>query len=399
MQKFSKILDRNFIIILLILISIGFASADIIDAKLIPKDTTLGEVFTKNKWIFDRSYSLKDFYSPNPEIDLLISNYMDFLTDEEKVAQLLIIPIGSNANSFEKAEVIARRYKVGGFIFLKNRSDDVKNYVKELNELYERMNMIKPIFSVDGEPALLHMRLEGTKPLPYAGSIICEDECVDVSRKIADTLESFGIKYNFAPVCDYSENTDIIGSRSFGGDANHIIDFCKIFIDEMQQRNIVATAKHFPGHGTINGDTHGRLIYIQGTPPELEIFQALIDYGVISIMVGHIAVADNGEYSTGGKPSTLSRKMVTEILKHKMGFKGIVITDAMTMNAVSGFKNPDIQALKAGCDIVLMPRDESSFIKRVTELIQEDKELRLQVLESVRKVLKLKVCLGIIYKK
>lgn len=399
MQKISKILDRNFIIILLILISIGFASADIIDAKLIPKDTTLGEVFTKNKWIFDRSYSLKDFYSSNPEIDLLISNYMDFLTDEEKVAQLLIIPIGSNANSFEKAKEIARRYKVGGFIFLKNRSDDVKKYVKELNELYERMNMIKPIFSVDGEPALLHMRLEGTKPLPYAGSIICEDECVDVSRKIADTLESFGIKYNFAPVCDYSENKDIIGSRSFGGDANHIIDFCKIFIDEMQQRNIVATAKHFPGHGTINGDTHGRLIYIQGIPPELEIFQALIDYGVISIMVGHIAVTDNGEYSTGGKPSTLSRKMVTEILKHKMGFKGIVITDAMTMNAVSGFKNPDIQALKAGCDIVLMPRDESSFVKRVTELIQEDRELRLQVLESVRKVLKLKVCLGIIYKK
>jgi len=387
---------KNFFIFFFLFISIGFISTDFIDAKLIPKDTHLKDIFLRNKWLFEKNYSLDDFFLDNPDIEKLVSKQMDILTDREKVAQLLILPIGSNGRDIKEIIKVAKEYKVGGYIFLKNDYKKVRDYILKLNRLYEDMDLIKPIFSVDGEPALLHIRLEGVKALPYAGAIVTEKECANVSKEIADTLRNVGIHYNFAPVCDYSENVDIIGSRSFGGDANHIIDFCKIFVDEMHRKNIIATAKHFPGHGTISGDTHGKLIFIPGVPPELEIFQALIDYGILSVMVGHIAVNDGEEYDTEGKPSTLSRKMVTNILKEKMGFKGIVITDAMTMNAVAHFKDPDVQALKAGCDIILMPRHERYFIETVTNLIQRDRKFRLQVMNSVRKVLKLKVCLGII---
>ena len=396
-------MSNNFIvkillIILLIFLFFEMGFADIVSTKLIPAGSLLKDIFLKKKLTSERKFSLNNFYSDNADIELIVSNYMDKLTDREKVAQLVVITIGENGESFEDAKKIANELKVGGFIFLKNSYYNVKRYISELNELYKKMDFVKPIFSIDGEPSLLHSRLEGIKSLPTAASLVSEEECINVSIKISDILNTLGIQYNFAPVCDYSNNTEVIGSRSFGGDANHIIDFCKIFIDEMQRKNIVATAKHFPGHGTIKGDTHGRLLFIHGTPPELKIFQTLIDYGVISIMVGHIAVEDDGEYDTQGRPSTLSRRMITDILKKKMGFKGLVVTDAMTMNAVSGFKNPDLQALEAGCDIILIPRNEKNFINTVTDLIQKNRKLRIQVMESVRKILKLKVCLGIIQK-
>ncbi len=361
-----------------------------VDGRLLPTGS-----FRNFLKIKGNKYSLKDFYSNDSKLELAVYRYMDALTDREKVAQMLILPLGENGYSLEEIKNFVRNIRVGGIIFLKNDYKKTIEYVRVINSLYSNNSSIPPLFAIDGEPSLLHTRLVGVEPLPPAGSLVSERECREVALKIADILKEIGIQYNFAPVCDLSYNTDIIGNRSFGENKDHVIDFCKIFIDVMTSSNIVSTVKHFPGHGTIEGDTHGRLLYAEGIPPEIDIFKALIDYGVISVMVGHIAVKSNDIYNTKGKPSTLSRNMVTNVLKKRMGFKGLVVTDAMTMNAVSSFENPDVEAAKAGCDVILMPRNPSNFVDELTELIQHDRDLRIQIMESVKKIIKLKICLGI----
>ena len=383
----GKRLIVNLIILFLFILSVG----PFLYGRLLPSDSIIKEFLFKMK-----KYSLKDFYSRDPELELAVSKYMDMLTDREKVAQMLILPLGENGYSINDIRGIVKDLKVGGLIFLKNRYEDVPFFISEINKLYSNLEVISPIYSIDGEPSLLHTRLIGLPTLPAAGSIVSEEECMEVSSKIAEILNKTGIQYNFAPVCDFSFNTQIIGNRSFGGDADHIVDFCKIFIDTMTSNNIASTVKHFPGHGTIEGDTHGRLLFASGLPPEIEIFKRLIDYGIVSVMVGHIAVNSDYIYNTRGRPSTISRNMVTGVLRKRLGFDGIIITDAMTMNAVSGFKDPDVEAAKAGCDIILMPRDPYGFVARITTMIQNDREFRIQVMNSVRRIIRLKICLGIV---
>jgi beta-N-acetylhexosaminidase len=135
---------------------------------------------------------------------------------------------------------------------------------------------------------------------------------------------------------------------------------------------------------------------VDGIPPEIPVFQRAIGAGVVSIMIGHIGVNGGGSYDTGGYPSSLSRNMVTGVLKQGFGFEGIVVTDALNMEAVSSFDEPALKALMAGCDMVLMPDDEEGLIDRVRYEIGMDDVFREQIMGSVRKVVRLKYLLGLI---
>ncbi|MFZ1462332.1 MAG: glycoside hydrolase family 3 N-terminal domain-containing protein, partial [Ignavibacteria bacterium] len=146
--------------------------------------------------------------------------------------------------------------------------------------------------------------------------------------------------------------------------------------------------------GNVNGDRHKELVFINGELKELDVFKEMVKIGVLSIMVGHIAIEKNGKYNPVGFPSTLSRKIVTDLLKNELGFKGLIITDAMNMEAVTKFPSPSLKAIEAGCDMVLMPSDEAKLINTVKEKMDKDPVFMKQIYESVRKIIRVKLSIS-----
>jgi beta-N-acetylhexosaminidase len=169
-----------------------------------------------------------------------------------------------------------------------------------------------------------------------------------------------------------------------------------VFIQTTQQMGLIATAKHFPGHGYVKGDSHVQLIYIDGQMQEVDTYKPLIQNGVLSVMVGHIAVVNNEEYNTEGLPASCSRKIVTDLLKTQLGFKGLVVTDAMNMGALNKIPQSTLKAVQAGCDMILMPPNETALVNAVLKEMATNEAFKSQVYTSVKKILRAKLCLGML---
>ncbi|MEM9934558.1 MAG: glycoside hydrolase family 3 N-terminal domain-containing protein, partial [Bacteroidota bacterium] len=224
-------------------------------------------------------------------------------------------------------------------------------------------------------------------------------ESREVANMIAEELTYIGIQYNLAPVLDLSPENAAIGNRSFGYEPDSVAALAAAFVQASQQNNIATSIKHFPGHGLVKGDTHERLVYIDSVMEEVPVYLPLIEAGAISVMIGHIAVRNHPKYNTEGWPASCSRKIITDLLKEELGFKGIVITDAMNMGALSAFPNPKLASVKAGADIILMPgspKDTRKLIQDVLAEMAKDKAFQQQVYNSVRKIIRLKICFGLL---
>jgi beta-N-acetylhexosaminidase len=342
-------------------------------------------------------FNLEDFYAVDGELDVIVESIMKALTDEEKISQMVVTYCNPEGNPSNVVADLIERTSTGGVIFFEKSNAEILNLTQLFTETAKKaLSILLPLYAMDGEPSFVRTRLGLAEVVPSASQIETEAEAQRVAEVIAVMLRQLGIHVNYAPVCDIALNKDIIGSRSFGSDVEKVTKLSVAFIESTQHAGIVATAKHFPGHGSVRGDTHKELIFIDGEPPELAIFQDVIESGVISIMVGHIAIRNHSLYDTNGFPSTLSRDIVTGLLKKDLGFRGIVVTDAMRMNAVRSFSKPAIEATRAGCDMILMPHDESRFIQMVLGEIRKDDDFRRQVMDSVRKIVRLKVCLGLV---
>ena len=345
-------------------------------------------------------FQINDFYSDNARLDTLVDEIFSRLTDREKVSQLVISSVGKRGRTPQQIETLFFQTGLGGVLFLENPKEDIKNLGWKFTQLAEDRYHLLPFFIIDGEPSLIHTRVVGVEPFPPAGSIKNEKECRQVAGDISQLLKELNIHINYAPVCDIAINKQVIGSRSFGNDERRIWALARTFIETMQENGIVSTVKHFPGQGSVQGDTHLNPILIEQLPPELSVFKRSIDAGVISVMVGHVGIKGEseefGKIDTEGRPATLSRKVVTNILKEKLGFKGIVVTDAMNMESVMMYDMPSLEAIRAGCDMVLMPNNEIELIENILKEIEQNSALNRQVMESVRKIVRLKVCLGLV---
>ena len=249
------------------------------------------------------------------------------------------------------------------------------------------------IFSADAEPTLVNRKIIGSQKVPYTNTIHTIDSVKIIASIISEDLNKIGINQNYAPVIDASPNK-VVSNRSFGLNMDTVISFSNKFINTTQTRNIIATAKHFPGHGYVKGDTHKELIFIDGEMKEVENYIPLIQSGVISIMVAHLAVKNNEEYNTFGLPSTCSRNIVTNLLKDSLGFEGLIVTDALNMGGVANLENNGLKAAEAGCDQLLMPLDEEKVLLNILELIEKDQAFRNEIYNSVKKIIRLKICLG-----
>lgn len=228
-----------------------------------------------------------------------------------------------------------------------------------------------------------------------AVDINSEEDARISAEIISAELNAIGINYNFAPVVDLGKNTTV-GYRGFGKNPENIIPFSNAFIEETQNRNIIATAKHFPGHGLVSGDTHKSLQFIDGELKELKYYPPLIENGVLSIMIAHIAVQNNTKFNTKGMPATTSYKIVTELLRDSLGFEGLIVTDAMNMGGVAKVQDASLLAIKAGCDIILMPLDARKSHEKLLSKYESDISMRTRINQSVKRVIRMKVCLGLI---
>ncbi len=341
--------------------------------------------------------TLNNFYEYNAILENQVDNIFNTLNDTTRVAQMIVTSAGELGKPKEEVIKLVQENKIGGVVFLKGTKSNHKQLISTLNGISKQQNQIPLLFSIDAEPSLFNGRLKGSAPIMNTIDIKTIKQSDSIAAIINQDLLEIGFHQNFAPVADISPNNEAIKNRSFGNDKEQVIELSKQFILTTQKQGIIATAKHFPGHGLVKGDTHKKSVYIDGELQELAVYPPLIEAGVLSIMMAHITIINNPKYNTNGLPASCSRNIVTGLLKEELGFKGLVITDALNiMKAVTIINNAPLLASKAGNDMLLMPIDEPKTITSILDEMTKDADYKKQVYQSVKKIIRLKLHLRLI---
>ena len=325
------------------------------------------------------------------------------MTLEEKVGQLFVVQAFSNKNKNHKNDIIndIRNNNIGGVIFSKGSPDKQVDLTND----FQNESSVPLLIGMDAEWGL-NMRLDSTFAFPWnmtLGAIKDNKLIRDVGRSIAEHCKRIGVNFNFAPVVDINTNpkNPIIGNRSFGESTKNVSLKSLNFMYGQQEMNILSSAKHFPGHGDTSTDSHKTLPFINHEKQrifntELKPFKTLIDNGLESVMIAHLEVPSLE--SVNALPSTLSYSIVTSILKNTLGFKGLIITDALEMKGLSTFKsngNLDMLAFKAGNDVLLMSANVSEGIKSIINEYDKGRISEERLSYSVKKILKSKYKVGL----
>jgi beta-N-acetylhexosaminidase len=340
----------------------------------------------------NHSFTINDFLGENKQLEKDVDSIFNTLSDETKVAQLLMPAVGRLGETNELITQKIKENKIGGVLMLNGTKEEFTNWIKAYNELNPYKNNLPFLYSADAEPSLVNRKITGSTPVIKANEMKTIDEVRKYTNIISKDLNDIGINYNFSPVVDMSPNKTV-GFRSFGAKPENIIPWSNAFIEETQKNGIIATAKHFPGHGLVSGDTHKALQVIDGELKEIKNYPKLIQDGVLSIMVAHIAVKNNDKYDTKGLPSTLSPEIVTNLLRNEYNFKGLIVTDAMNMGGVSSIPNAEIKAIEAGIDIILMPLNVDKAYNSLLNKYTEDKSFKSKVNIAAKRIIRMKLCM------
>lgn len=345
--------------------------------------------------VFGQDYSLNDFFTYDAELEQKVDEIFDGLNDTTRAGQMIIPAAGRHGKPQEHLNGLLKKNYVGGILLLNGTKEGFTTMVNDFNALNEENGGLPLLYSADAEPSLIGYKIKNCAPVKKANLMVSRAEVRKFAASICSDLKDIGINYNYAPVVDMSPN-EAISYRAFGDNSDTAQIWSRVFIEETQKEGIVATAKHFPGHGYVVGDTHKKLVYIDGEMKEVQNYTPLINAGVLSIMVAHIAIKNNPKYNTNDLPSSVSRAIVTDLLKKEMKFKGLVITDAMNMGGVASIPNCELKAAQAGCDLILMPVNEEKALMDIVGGMNEDESFKKQVYASVRKIIRLKICLGLL---
>ncbi len=343
----------------------------------------------------DKTFTLADFQENSEDLNATALKIYESLSTRQRVAQMIITSTGRLGKPYDVVVDKVKKGSVGGVIFLSGDPEVFKGQIEQLNGLSGNTPLL---FSIDAEPSLFNSRLSNVPKVPKTAELESKSAVRQATRTIDSTICGIGFHQNYAPVIDLSKQNQAIGNRSFGSDSAEVVSMALEFVKQSSEDGVVSTVKHFPGHGRIAGDTHEKLVYIDGELTELSIYEPFIEAGVPSIMVGHIAIENNDRYNTDGMPATCSRTVVTDLLRKEMGFEGIIITDAMNMGALTSIDNSGLLAAKAGCDLLLMPPNEEAVLEVIMKESQMDKDFGKQIEESVLRIIKLKLCLGLQFK-
>jgi len=332
-----------------------------------------------------------------------IDEMIDQMTLAEKIGQLLVIGVDGTAFSDEMDNLI-RNYHVGGAIIMGRNVSTTSEMLQLITNIKEanESNKIPLFMSVDEEGGRVSRLPAGIPKLPASAKIGKQNDktiSYQAGSYLAEVLQEFGYNMNFAPVLDINNNpkNPVIGDRSLGADPELVARLGVATMRGMTDNGVISVVKHFPGHGDTVVDSHKALPKVETTLErlrnvELVPFQRAIDEGVDAVMVAHILFpALDPDY-----PSSMSKAIITDLLRNDMQFDGVVITDDLTMGAIANdYTIPEaaVQSFIAGSDLLLIVNGYDNQINTVNALVKaieagDITEQRLN--ESVKRILTLK---------
>ena len=361
-------------------------------------------------FIFGCAGYLQAQFSPKnftKDLDKKAVKYADSLyaklSMDERIGQLYIVALYTNKdqNHISGVRKLVEQERIGGIILMQ---DDAEQEIALVNE-FQKNSRVPMLFGMDAEWGL-YQRIKTAHKFPWAmtlGAIQDNNLVYEMASKIAEDAKKMGIYWNFAPVVDVNTNpkNPIIGNRSFGSDVQNVIAKSLAYAQGLQDNGVLAAIKHFPGHGDTDVDSHLDLPVVKHSLErlnkiELAPFKALMDKKIGGAMIAHLYVPQLEK----GKniPASISYDIVTNLLKNKFRYEGLVITDALNMNAVAK-KYPagelDLRAFKAGNDVLLFSQDVPTGKKLIKEALQKGEISEKRLEESVKKILKTKYLLGL----
>ncbi len=336
-----------------------------------------------------------------------VDSIMKKLTPDERIGQLFMVAAFSNKDAKHVTEItnLIKLNKIGGLIFM--QGGPVRQ--ASLTNKYQKLSKVPLMIAMDAEFGLA-MRLDSTVLFPRQmtmGALQNDSLIYQLGKDMAMQCKRLGVHVSFSPVADVNNNpaNPVIGTRSFGENKYLVADKASMYMKGLQDNNVLACGKHFPGHGDTDVDSHKALPTISYSSARLDSlelypFKQLIKQGLGSMMVAHLYIPAYD--TTANQATTLSKNVVTELLKNKLGFKGLIFTDALNMKGVSKFHGEgevDVKALLAGNDVLLFSGDVPKAIAMIKasiakgELTQEEIDLRC------RKILMAKQWCGLDKKK
>jgi beta-N-acetylhexosaminidase len=358
--------------------------------------------------IFSSSMIAQVSSSPLDALDVIhqkswVDSTYNTLSVKEKIGQLYMIQVFSNQDKATKKSILnqIKNNYIGGLIF--SQGGPVRQ--AQLNNELQAASKIPLLLGMDAEWGL-SMRLDSTYAFPWnmtLGAIKDLDLIRKTGQYIGEHCKRIGVHFNFAPVVDINTNpkNPIIGNRSFGEHKEAVASRSLAFMEGMQGAGVMANAKHFPGHGDTDSDSHKTLPTINFSKKridslELYPYKSLFLKGLSSVMVAHLNVPSLDARSN--YPSSLSYPIVTELLKEKLGFKGLIFTDALDMKGASNFSIPgevDLQAFLAGNDVILMSVDVNQGINTLQKALESGVISEKRLAHSVKKILSAKYKVGL----
>lgn len=363
-------------------LSIIIFISQLYSAQYQPKNISNSDIKKANDWV-DKTYNS--------------------LSQDEKLGQLFIVALYTNKGEefINQIRNIVKNEKIGGLILMQ---DDAAREINLVNE-FQSQSKVPLMIGMDAEWGVFQ-RIAKAHKYPWAitlGAIQDKNLITEMSAKIAEDCKRMGINWDFAPVVDVNTNPNnpIIGNRSFGSDVGNVINSASAYANGLQNNGILAAIKHFPGHGDTSTDSHLDLPVVPHDMKRLESvelapFKAIMNKEIGGVMVAHLYVPSLENEK--GIPASVSKKIVTGLLKEKLGYKGLIITDALNMGAVANkFKvgELDAMAFKAGNDIMLFSQDVATGKKLIQKAIDNGEIQQNRVEESVKKILLTKYNLGL----
>jgi beta-glucosidase-like glycosyl hydrolase/CubicO group peptidase (beta-lactamase class C family) len=326
-----------------------------------------------------------------------VDSVFEKLNTDERIAQLIMVAAYSNRGDDHKKEILnfIRDQKIGGLIFF--QGGPVRQ-AKLTNE-YQASSAVPLLIAMDAEWGL-GMRLDSTISFPFQmtlGALQNDSLIYTMGVEVARQLKRMGVHINFAPVVDLNNNPNnpVINYRSFGENKNNVTRKAVAYMKGMQDNGILTTAKHFPGHGDTGTDSHYTLPHINHSRERLDSlelypFREMITAGIGGVMVAHLNVP---VLDSSARPSTLSKSIITDLLRRDLEFKGLIVTDAMNMKAVTAGNPPgvvDRDALIAGNDLLEFTEDVARTISEVKKAIKQGMISQKEIDEKCRKILAVK---------
>ena len=351
-----------------------------------------------------------------PTVDEKVEKIVNNMTLEEKVGQIFMVAPeavdkdgGSTTVFTENIEKEIEKYNLGGYILFASNIEN-STQTQELKNGLKKSSKIQPFVGVDEEGGRVArigknsaMGVEKIEPMAQVGKSQNYERANEIGTTIGKYIKNLGFNLDFAPDTDVltdSNNTEI-GDRSFGNDPEVVGKMATEVVKGLQSENISTVLKHFPGHGGSIGNSHQGFSLSNRTEEELkkcEIvpFKTAIENGADCVMVAHMSLPN----VTGDNiPATLSKKVVTDMLKTELNFKGVVFSDSMSMGAITenyGTGDACVKAVEAGIDMVLMPENLDEAYNAVLEAVKNGKISQERLDDAVSRIIKAKIQRGII---